>query len=138
MKIFGHISKVPILPTHSPILLPSRWMPVRNLFLRAWFTRVWIIQEVGLVSSTLVMCGDSRINWSEVVQFALISNARTDLQATYKQFRLSLLLGVLWMPSTCFGLDIAIQYPGEQNSPISITCPISPFKREGAISLISY
>ncbi|EJT69606.1 hypothetical protein GGTG_13222 [Gaeumannomyces tritici R3-111a-1] len=39
------------------------WKAVRDFFLRPWFTRVWINQEVWMPEIILAMCGNEAINW---------------------------------------------------------------------------
>ncbi|KAI1029480.1 hypothetical protein LB504_010763 [Fusarium proliferatum] len=42
---------------------------LRNFFLRPWFTRVWVIQEVFLSSEKIVYCGEKEIPWSAMENF---------------------------------------------------------------------
>jgi hypothetical protein len=44
------------------------WTSVRELFQRTWFTRVWIIQEVILAKTILVLCGSYSIKWEDIVK----------------------------------------------------------------------
>ena len=39
------------------------WWAVSQLFDLHWFWRLWVIQEVALSSSALIMWGDSEISW---------------------------------------------------------------------------
>jgi hypothetical protein len=55
---------------------------LRDFFLRPWFTRVWVIQEVFLSSEKTVYCGDKELSWSA------IENFRHYLVSTRLQFRL--------------------------------------------------
>ncbi|KAH8894579.1 heterokaryon incompatibility, partial [Thozetella sp. PMI_491] len=34
---------------------------LKALFSRSWFTRVWVMQEVGLANAVIARCGDSQI-----------------------------------------------------------------------------
>jgi len=81
MGIHGHINNVPLLLSHPPITDPSRWIPLEHLFLHTWFTRVWIIQEVSLAATAVVLYGKHSIPWSDVIQFILLEHQRPDLAA---------------------------------------------------------
>ncbi|KLU89919.1 hypothetical protein MAPG_08888 [Magnaporthiopsis poae ATCC 64411] len=43
------------------------WTELRNFFLRPWFTRVWINQEVWIPKVIMAMCGNEVINWEMLV-----------------------------------------------------------------------
>ncbi|KAL1600661.1 hypothetical protein SLS60_007049 [Paraconiothyrium brasiliense] len=81
MEIHGHIDNVPLLELNHPITNPSRWIPLQRLFLQTWFSRVWIIQEVGLAATAVVLYGKHSIPWSDMIQFILIEHRRPDLKA---------------------------------------------------------
>ncbi|KAI1036460.1 hypothetical protein LB503_003341 [Fusarium chuoi] len=55
---------------------------LRNFFLRPWFTRVWVIQEVFLSSEKTMYCGEKEIPWSAM------ENVKHYLVNTRLQFRL--------------------------------------------------
>ena len=44
------------------------WEAMQLLFSHPWFTRMWIIQEVGLSSNVVVMRGEHRISWRMVTE----------------------------------------------------------------------
>lgn len=78
---YSSIDSIPLLPPDSLLLLPLRHQAVKRLFLNSWSTRVWVLQEVGLAATAVVAYGNCLINWSEVVQYALIYDYRTDLKS---------------------------------------------------------
>ena len=43
------------------------WKALDGLFCRPWFSRVWVIQEVTVARSTLVVCGPSHCQWSHLI-----------------------------------------------------------------------
>jgi Heterokaryon incompatibility protein (HET) len=47
----------------------STWETVQDLFTRPWFSRTWVIQEVGLSKTATAFCGPYSINFSEIIQF---------------------------------------------------------------------
>jgi hypothetical protein len=51
-------------------LLPSEdseaWDAIIRFFGRPWFRRVWIVQELVLPRSIIMLCGDRRFNWDEI------------------------------------------------------------------------
>jgi Heterokaryon incompatibility protein (HET) len=46
------------------------WKAVDAIYYRAWFFRVWILQEIALARSATILCGDQRLPWSEMVDAA--------------------------------------------------------------------
>ena len=46
----------------------TRWNAFKRVITRPWFTRMWIIQEVGLAPAVTVMCGELEINWDLLVR----------------------------------------------------------------------
>jgi len=48
-----------------------RWEHLAEVSRRPWFTRIWVIQEVGMASSrTSVMCGNRTIPWQQLAEAA--------------------------------------------------------------------
>ncbi|KAK6227422.1 heterokaryon incompatibility protein [Colletotrichum tabaci] len=46
---------------------------IKELFQLAWFTRVWVLQEVGLATEATAFWGDSYVGFSEIAMFILFS-----------------------------------------------------------------
>jgi hypothetical protein len=47
-----------------------KWSAVNKLLERPWFTRVWVVQEVGLSTGNVqFICGDRAIDWGSLVDF---------------------------------------------------------------------
>jgi hypothetical protein len=74
----GNIGDVPLITPDSPLLELSKWHAIEHLLDRPWFSRVWVLQEVGLAATAVAFCGNSRIDWSEIVQFACLDSNRPD------------------------------------------------------------
>lgn len=77
----GKLVHVPLPPTTSRILDNISWVPVRKLFALNWFRRVWVLQEVGLAASAIVLYGSRTISWSAIVEIALFWDGYPALQA---------------------------------------------------------
>ncbi|CCT65350.1 related to heterokaryon incompatibility protein het-6 [Fusarium fujikuroi IMI 58289] len=57
---------------------------LRNFFLRPWFTRVWVIQEVFLSSEKTIYCGEKEIPWFALENFKhYLVNTRLQFQLPY-------------------------------------------------------
>ncbi|ENH63829.1 Heterokaryon incompatibility protein 6, OR allele [Fusarium oxysporum f. sp. cubense race 1] len=57
---------------------------LRNFFLRPWFTRVWVIQEVFLSSEKTIYCGEKEIPWSAMENFKhYLVSARLQFRLPY-------------------------------------------------------
>lgn len=46
----------------------TRWNAFKRVTAHPWFTRIWVIQEVGLAPEATVMCGELEINWNLLVR----------------------------------------------------------------------
>lgn len=54
----------------DPIIADSlQWAVLRRLFKRPWFTRVWVVQELGLSRNATYYCGDSEFTRLELRGF---------------------------------------------------------------------
>ncbi|KAK2023105.1 HET-domain-containing protein [Colletotrichum zoysiae] len=58
------------------ILKAQHLTAIKELFLLPWFTRVWVLQEVGLATEATAFWGDSHIAFREIAMF--INFAMTD------------------------------------------------------------
>ena len=47
-----------------------RWRALGALFWREWFTRIWVIQEIGVASSVVICCGNDQTPWSNMASAA--------------------------------------------------------------------
>lgn len=45
-----------------------------NLFEKAWFSRIWVQQEIGISQQAVAYCGDSKIQMSKLVLIAALSD----------------------------------------------------------------
>lgn len=45
----------------------SHWSELRRILGYPWFRRLWILQEVGLASNAILLCGHNKIRWKKVV-----------------------------------------------------------------------
>ncbi|KAK0656185.1 heterokaryon incompatibility protein-domain-containing protein [Cercophora newfieldiana] len=49
-------------PDDSP-----QWISTVNFFRRAWFTRIWVVQEFVLARQPILMCGKTEIEWQSLL-----------------------------------------------------------------------
>lgn len=68
------------------------WLTVERLMSSPWFTRVWVLQEVGLARKATLACGKARMNFCELVEMTLFVALRTDLGPVVGNVR----SGVIW------------------------------------------
>lgn len=73
------LENIPQIPDRSPLLDLSRWRSVERLASSPWFTRVWVMQEVGLAATARVLYGRCSIPWAEVIQLIMSVDHRLDL-----------------------------------------------------------
>ncbi|KAI3575599.1 heterokaryon incompatibility protein-domain-containing protein [Fusarium oxysporum f. sp. albedinis] len=58
---------------------------LRNFFLRPWFTRVWVIQEVFLSTDKIIYCGEKELSWSAMENFKhYLVNTRLRFRLPYR------------------------------------------------------
>jgi hypothetical protein len=63
----------------------NSWEAVRHLLSREWFTRVWVVQELGLAREATFYCGDATIDFQDVDRFCDFLNFYAPLhQARYR------------------------------------------------------
>lgn len=85
----GNIWSIPDLSNASLCRDESRWRMVERLTQRAWFSRVWVLQEVGLARRATIHCGHARLPWSELVELSMCMGIRADLVALTGSARLT-------------------------------------------------
>src|SRR5258708_432553 len=73
IKAFGIASiRYPLFRkiTSSSLTL-KKWNGLRDLVERPWFTRLWVLQEVGLSRRAIAFCGNYSVEFGEIVLFSL-------------------------------------------------------------------
>ncbi|KAL1622801.1 hypothetical protein SLS54_004821 [Diplodia seriata] len=64
---------------------PFRWEgkfpppEVRKLLERAWFSRIWVLQEVYMAKEVTVLCGDKSVEWEPDIQLLSVWPAQNKL-----------------------------------------------------------
>lgn len=51
-----------ILSPFLECLKPLQWQALEDLLLRPWFTRVWVLQEIGVAADAWFYCGEEKIH----------------------------------------------------------------------------
>ncbi|KIM94620.1 hypothetical protein OIDMADRAFT_60396 [Oidiodendron maius Zn] len=77
----GSQEDIPDIEESNALLDESRWHAMFHFLDKQWFTRVWVIQEVGLAASATVLYGPTSIPFSEIIQFVLTVDRRLDLNS---------------------------------------------------------
>jgi Heterokaryon incompatibility protein (HET) len=75
-----HISKLEIPGVRMEDLDPDTSVVASalcQLFDSPWFTRLWVVQEVGMAKSILAMIGDASIDFEDLIRFILRLEKRT-------------------------------------------------------------
>ncbi|KAK4220650.1 hypothetical protein QBC38DRAFT_449855 [Podospora fimiseda] len=63
-------SQVEYLSSGVPWICQDEWDGLAALFLRQWFRRIWIVQEIVLSGGVFMYCGERPIEWTQVKQTA--------------------------------------------------------------------
>jgi hypothetical protein len=50
----------------SPMLETCSWMALANVLNRPWWTRAWVVQEVILARSVVIVCGEYSLPWEYI------------------------------------------------------------------------
>lgn len=76
------------LPPEKTLLFmnASKWLPVFSLFRRDWFTRVWVLQEVGLAKTAEIFWGCASLKFSQLIEFICILYSSRAFQSADYQF----------------------------------------------------
>ncbi|KAF2663438.1 HET-domain-containing protein [Microthyrium microscopicum] len=70
--IWEIIYQIPPIPMEHPLMQAfSAWDAIQQLLERPWFTRLWVIQEVGLAAGATAYCGKHEFVFSQIALFAI-------------------------------------------------------------------
>jgi hypothetical protein len=64
----GSWNHLPPASAHDTLIQDERWAFLDKVFASVWFTRVWVIQEVGMASDPRVLFGDSEFDWTSLMR----------------------------------------------------------------------
>ncbi|KAL8838507.1 MAG: hypothetical protein Q9176_005059 [Flavoplaca citrina] len=93
LQEYRNIDEIPPIPHHDSIDAgPEKWDMVRRLMDLAWFSRVWVLQEIGLARSAVVYYGKTTMEWSHLVEFMLFLASRADIATRIGNVR----SGMIW------------------------------------------
>jgi Heterokaryon incompatibility protein (HET) len=79
MSISRTIHDLPALANNSPFLSLASWQIFKSLLSRPYFSRVWVLQEVGLAEEAWAFVGEESIQLSEIVQACLLTSFHSEL-----------------------------------------------------------
>lgn len=86
------------------------WAEFDELLRYTWFERAWVVQEVGLATSALVVCGDATIDWDTLASAA---SGLLEYQKPWKKSKLLTQNRPLWR--ICNMLDLEFQHYSGMN-----------------------
>ncbi|OQV02024.1 hypothetical protein CLAIMM_07281 [Cladophialophora immunda] len=70
LSVHGTWDELPNATPEDEISKDGRWRAIHAAFASPWFTRVWVIQEVGLAADPWVLFGDSEFDWTSMMRVA--------------------------------------------------------------------
>ncbi len=81
MAKHGDVSLIPSITPQSGLICSDarKWEAVQRLMNTEWFNRVWVLQEIGLARSAIVLYGNCSMNWAYLVELMLIAASRVDI-----------------------------------------------------------
>jgi hypothetical protein len=81
LEVYGHYDDVPRLARPFPICDdPVGWGKVKTLTELAWFSRVWVIQEVSLAKTCDLRWGGHEFNIADLLELCCWNEFRTDIK----------------------------------------------------------
>jgi hypothetical protein len=78
-QAFGRIESIASLKEDIPLPTDSWWNPVAAFYRCAWFSRLWVFQEIAMATSATVFWGSSSIDW------ATVGHASTHIRSRHYQ-----------------------------------------------------
>lgn len=76
----------PAIDPDDPIFTDGRWTCLEALTAQPWFTRVWVVQEVGLAREVLVVWGGRELSWDSVMITAIWHAVRGPQSSTSRWY----------------------------------------------------
>ena len=67
-NLFGTKTAEEIVQLGFPSPKHPLWPALYRLFQKKWFTRLWVVQEAALAAEVLVLCGENKVEWSDLVE----------------------------------------------------------------------
>ncbi|KAI3337263.1 heterokaryon incompatibility protein-domain-containing protein [Xylariaceae sp. AK1471] len=108
VKAFAHVQDLAL-----PFLAGRRKDCIKALYSLPYFTRVWVLQEVGLAIQPTVKWGDSKISFREIAVFiyycAFITNFRLELGNSISDVILAAPYYALWNIWCTYGSSTWVQ-----------------------------
>jgi len=104
----------PLAKEHALVAGNAEWEGCHKLFRRHWFTRLWVIQEVGLSKSVTVFAGDSCLDFSELALFAVLVAVSQGHLASHSNLdvgHIATLVAYAWLAFAALGSWLDTQGP---------------------------
>ncbi|KAL8913602.1 MAG: hypothetical protein Q9172_007245, partial [Xanthocarpia lactea] len=107
LQEYRNVDEIPPVPHYDSIDAgPGKWDMVRRLMDSAWFSRVWVLQEIGLARSAVVYYGKTTMDWSHLVEFMLFQASRADVATRIGNVRSGMIWDLFEDVWCSFGNDI--------------------------------
>jgi hypothetical protein len=88
------VSQMPILSSNDPLLDDPRWKSLAALLDRPWFSRAWVLQEVGMTEDPIVFYGDSEFSYRDLMELERwIERCASNLRIRYEINFMSIHIG---------------------------------------------
>lgn len=65
---YSSVLEMPVLTPDDPLLDDPRWKSLAVLMKRPWFTRAWVLQEVGVAKDPQVFYGDAEFSYRDLMK----------------------------------------------------------------------
>ncbi|KAG8530672.1 uncharacterized protein KY384_004027 [Bacidia gigantensis] len=100
----GEVKNIPLITSEDGTLCndSAKWDMVRQFLKSDWFSRVWVLQEVGLARTAVAFYGGTSIRWSQIIEFLLwvtLSANIRDLVGSLGSARTANVFLVMWINS---------------------------------------
>jgi hypothetical protein len=65
---YSSLEDMPVIDATDPIVADSRWKGVSKLLKQPWFSRAWVIQEVGLGKTVIAVYGQIEFDYHDFIR----------------------------------------------------------------------
>src|SRR5579862_5011377 len=67
---YKSVADMPVLRASDPLYADSRWKAMATFHTLPWFTRAWVIQEVGIAKDPRVLYGQVEFSYRDLMKLA--------------------------------------------------------------------
>jgi len=99
IKKLGGIENMPeVQPDDLVRYKTSTWTSLAKMLNRPWFSRCWIVQEICLAEIVIALCGNTIIDWDELITLSVWVSSKGSVLQEYFDLAAVLSLSTMMLP----------------------------------------